>query len=71
MSPLTERYYQHWHTERLADALERFLAAHPDLTVVQLVEVLLVDQALQWQDAPCGGFHAEKSSWGQTFDKPF
>lgn len=51
MSPLTERYYQHWHTERLADALERFLAGHPHLTVVQLVEVLLVDQALEWHDA--------------------
>lgn len=51
MPTLTEQYYQHWHTERLADALERFLAAHPDLTVGQLFEVLLVDQALQWQDA--------------------
>jgi len=51
MSPLTERYYQHWPTERLPDAPERFLAAHSDLTVVQLFEVLLVDQALRWQDA--------------------
>lgn len=51
MSSLTELYYQHWHTERLADALERFLAAHPDLSVGQLAEVLLVDQALQWQYA--------------------
>jgi len=51
MSTLTERYYQHWHRERLADALERFLAGHPDLKVLQVAEVLLADQALQWQDA--------------------
>lgn len=51
MSPLTERYYQFWYEEQLVNALDRFLAAHSDLTVVQLGEVLLVDQALHWQDA--------------------
>lgn len=51
MLPLTERYYQYFHTERSADALARFLEGHPDLSVVQLVEVLLMDQALQWKEA--------------------
>ena len=51
MSLLAQRYYEHSHTERSADSLERFLAGHPDLSVVQLVEVLLVDQSLRWRDA--------------------
>jgi len=33
MSPLAERYFQNYQTERPADGLERFLAQHPDLTV--------------------------------------
>jgi hypothetical protein len=52
MSPLAERYYRSWQTERLADGLDRFLARLPGLDVVQLVEVLLVDQALEWQNEP-------------------
>ena len=52
MSPLAARYYRGWQTERVADGLERFLAQCPDLNVTQLVEVLLVDQALEWQNGP-------------------
>ena len=42
MPPLAERYYWHLHTKRSEDALERFLAAHPDLSAATLVDVLLV-----------------------------
>jgi hypothetical protein len=52
MSPLAEHYYRNWQTEQLADGLEQFLARHHDLNTVQLVEVLLVDQALEWQSEP-------------------
>jgi len=49
MSPLAERYYRGWQTGQSVDGLERFLALYPGLNVVQMVEVLLVDQALEWQ----------------------
>ena len=52
MSLLAERYYRSWQTERLADGLDRFLARYPGLNSAQLVEVLVVDQALEWQDEP-------------------
>ena len=52
MSPAAERYYRSWQTERLADGLDRFLARFPGLNSAQLLEVLLVDQALEWQDEP-------------------
>ena len=32
--------------------LERFLEQSPEIGLEQLIEVLLVDQALEWQDAP-------------------
>lgn len=51
MSPLAECYCQHLRSDRSGDALERFLLAHPNLSIVQLVELLLMDQALQWQRA--------------------
>lgn len=34
------------------DGLEQFLSQNPEMNVVQLVEVLLVDQALEWQRGP-------------------
>lgn len=52
MSPFAECYYRSWRTETLTDGLERFLAQHTGLNATQLVEVLLVDQALEWQAAP-------------------
>ena len=52
MSPLAERYYRSWQTERLADGLDRFLARYPGLNSAQLVEVLLLDQALEWENQP-------------------
>ena len=52
MSPLAKRYYRSWQTERLADGLDRFLAGFPGLNSTQLAEVLLVDQALEWQNEP-------------------
>ena len=52
LSTLARRYYRNHQTKRAADGLERFLAQCPDLNVAQLVEVLLVDQALEWQNGP-------------------
>lgn len=52
MSPLAERYYRSWQGSQSVDGLERFLAGYTGLKVVQLVEVLLVDQVLEWQGGP-------------------
>jgi hypothetical protein len=52
MSPLAERYYRSWQTQRSVDGLERFLTGHSDLNAAQFLEVLLVDQALEWQYGP-------------------
>jgi hypothetical protein len=52
LSNLAACYHRGWQTERAADGLERFLAQCPDLNVGQVVEILLVDQALEWEDAP-------------------
>lgn len=49
MSPLAERYYRSWQAGQAVEVLERFLAGYPSLNAVQLVEVLLVDQMLEWQ----------------------
>jgi hypothetical protein len=51
MSSLAERYYLSWQSRQAANELERFLSQCPNMSAMQLVEVLLVDQALQWQDA--------------------
>lgn len=51
MWTLAERYYRHWQSKPSADALEQFLIHHPGMSVDQLVQVLLVDQTLQWQNA--------------------
>ena len=49
LSPLGEQYHRSWQAERDEDGLERFLARHGALSVAELVEVLLVDQRLQWR----------------------
>lgn len=53
MSPLAERYYQSWQAGRSADSLEQFLAQCPEIGTAELVELLLVDQALRWEGG-CG-----------------
>ena len=55
LSSLAKRYYRQRQAERSPGGLERFLAQWPGLNVGQLVDVLLVDQALGWQDAPGPG----------------
>ena len=52
MSTPAEQYYASWQTNRSPAGLEQFLARFPGLSVVELIEVLLVDQALQWQGGP-------------------
>ena len=52
MSTLAEQYHASWQTNRSPAGLEQFLARFPGLNDVELLEVLLVDQALQWQDGP-------------------
>lgn len=52
MSPFAECYYRSWRTVQSADELDRFLKQHTGLNAMQLLEVLLVDQAIQWQAAP-------------------
>jgi hypothetical protein len=49
LSPLGEQYHRSWQAERDEDGLERFLARRGKLSVAELVEVLLVDQRLQWE----------------------
>jgi hypothetical protein len=49
LSPLGEQYHRSWQAERSVDGLERFLARRGQWSVAELVEVLLVDQRLQWQ----------------------
>jgi hypothetical protein len=52
MSTPAEQYYASWQTNRSPGRLEQFLARFSDLDVVELIDVLLVDQALQWQAGP-------------------
>ena len=52
LSTLARRYYRNHQTKRAADGLERFLAQCSDLKVAEVVEVLLVDQALEWENGP-------------------
>ena len=49
MSPLAELYSRNWQTRQSQDGLEQFLSRYPELNIADVVEVLLVDQALEWQ----------------------
>jgi hypothetical protein len=52
LSPLAEHYHRSVKMDPMADGLEWFVAQCPDLSRAQLVELLLVDQALEWQQGP-------------------
>jgi hypothetical protein len=52
MSTLAEQYYASWQTNRSPAGLELFLARFPGLNLAELIEVVLMDQALQWQAGP-------------------
>jgi hypothetical protein len=49
MSTLAEQYHASWQMNRSPTGLEQFLARFPGSNMVEVIEVLLVDQALEWQ----------------------
>ncbi len=69
-SSLAERYCQHWQSDGSADGLERFLAHYSGLSIVPLVDVLLIDQALEWQGGAAPTVEQYVQRFPNVLDQP-